>query len=918
MVTVQEVQIGSPPSAPQQIIPAAPNTVFSSRARTVRARSASPRPRRTVTPTELSVAQQRARTAEMKADTAYSGVGIVAEEMRRVRNVAEEAIAEARSVRTGVESKMGEVAARASASASNVADSLTGQVREAVMHSDEVTNRAVSELQGKTREFVEGHRRDLEARINQNQEEARRAAHETKTAVDNLSAQLAQLTAQLADIKPARSEEVAVGHQALSRDFGQRIESQSARIDTVSDSVQKIQTDTADNTKLLHDLMVNMENLGESIKYLKAEMAQEWVQDEPMENTEEKEYQNMQETLLQEVSTGFPVATEVNPSTAMPNTLEIPTTAMLEMNEVSSSSLPTNATAEMQEKLDRLRRPVMMETPEKEKAEKTETPFNFDTPVSKPPTYPGLDGHPRRITPIPVFPTRKSPEQPTPEQLAKVARLNAEMAKEWERVKAMHGQGAPIQRNVAGSGVQLSSEEKSVKSQKNAGVSDAVGGQQKTSSMTSQISGVSRPTIGSTTISSTEAAKIRDEVRSELRKMFPGIAQFEAAAAVESERREEPSVPQAIAGSEVSVASTRPNNGSGENQNSFERMMSSGPEPTGQTFANVQWRPKEPPCYFGRSNEDVHMWTSLVRHYLTFMGGNAAQQVAYAVTLLRDSAHEWYTAYERKNRQMPRDWAQLSTALLERFGSNIRSQEAQSQLMSISQGTRPVREYASQFEMLLGRLDSYDEAMLLNQFVWGLQPELARSVSLHYPKSIAQAVSLAETTELAVKASRRPGTHSQKSGRAPINPNRGRGQWRGQGRGGYRGGRGQSSGGRRTGGGGRRGGRAGSSYASYDPLACYQCGVRGHLARDCPQKAASQGSGVTGPFRGKTSQSVQKGTRGRGRGGRPVRFSGLNVVYDEEGNQYPIDDAGQLYVPLETVQSAGESAEEENVNSTKN
>ena len=149
------------------------------------------------------------------------------------------------------------------------------------------------------------------------------------------------------------------------------------------------------------------------------------------------------------------------------------------------------------------------------------------------------------------------------------------------------------------------------------------------------------------------------------------------------------------------------------------------------------------------------MWTSLMRHYFTFMGGSDAQQVAYAVTLLHDSVHEWYAAYERRNKQMPRDWAQLSTALLERFGSNIQSQEAQSQLMSISQGTRPVREYASQFETLMRCLDSYDESMLLNQFVWGLQPELARSVSLHYPKSIAQVVSLAETTKLAVKASKR-------------------------------------------------------------------------------------------------------------------------------------------------------------------
>ena len=84
-----------------------------------------------------------------------------------------------------------------------------------------------------------------------------------------------------------------------------------------------------------------------------------------------------------------------------------------------------------------------------------------------------------------------------------------------------------------------------------------------------------------------------------------------------------------------------------------------------------------------------------------------------------------------------------------------------------------MREYASQFELLLGRLSSYDEGMMLNQFVWGLQPELARSVSLHYPKSIAQAVSLAETIELAVKASRRPVAKGGQSGGAPNTQNRG-------------------------------------------------------------------------------------------------------------------------------------------------
>ena len=104
-------------------------------------------------------------------------------------------------------------------------------------------------------------------------------------------------------------------------------------------------------------------------------------------------------------------------------------------------------------------------------------------------------------------------------------------------------------------------------------------------------------------------------------------------------------------------------------------------------------------------------------------------------------------------------------------------------LMAISQGQRLVRDYSSQFETLLGRLDSYDESMMLNQFIRGLQPELARSVSLQYPKNIAQAVSLAETTELAVKASRRPVGKSSSSGtnsnKGPMNQNRGRGSWRG-------------------------------------------------------------------------------------------------------------------------------------------
>ena len=240
-------------------------------------------------------------------------------------------------------------------------------------------------------------------------------------------------------------------------------------------------------------------------------------------------------------------------------------------------------------------------------------------------------------------------------------------------------------------------------------------------------------------------------------------------------------------------------------------------------------------------------------------------------------------------------------------------------MMSITQGQWLVQDYASQFGTLLGRVESYDESMMLNQFIWGLQAELAHFVSLQYLKSIAQGVSLAETTELAVKASRRPATKIGSSGtrhKGSNASNRGRGFWGGgmgreRGQGGARMG---NSGGHGRGSGGRRG-----ASISFDPLACYRCGVRGHLARDYPQTGSqSTGSSRTNSSRGTFSKSGQKGPRGRGRG-RQVRFGALNVLYDEEGNMYPVDDASRLYVPLEFAQMAREEEiEVEKTYQTKN
>ena len=847
--------VGAPPGVTVQVLPESPNASYERRMRDVRTRSVSPRPRRTISPSRLSVAQQRARAAEAKAESAVSGVEIVADRTMRAQAVAEDAIAEARSVRAEVSSRMAEVAKHADVSASVVAENLVGKMKETVAHTEATTSRAVGELESKTREYVEGHRRVLEAKIEQNQAETRRAAHETKAAVDQLSTQLSELATKLAEFQPARNVEVVQGQQQLSQELSESLQIQTVRIDNVSESIQKMEKDSADNTKLLHDLLVNMENLGDSVKQMQNDFMNWEPEEVPVETEEERIQKELNTKLLQEVSLSFPhVDSSVGPSAIPPISMPVNVPSAV-LSQSSPSRMPEQLDKQMKKKFDQLKQPAVEQKVKNPEKEDPNAQFKFDTPASMTLPYPGLDGHQRRITPIPISVPSPSQEKasPTirPPPPSKTGWYWSDFTGGWwKTVELQREEKEAEERKKA----EVAAQQKTVKNQQKVGIKLSGDETEEFTAESKDQSGTTMSTIGNTFISPEEEQRIREQVRAEMRQLFPGIQigtthnsgyGKSGVNQTNPSKEEKTSEPLAIAGSEVSVASTSNNGGNAVKFSQLSQQADAGVQP--QMFATTQWKPKEPPCYYGRSSEDVHTWTSLVRHYLTFMGGSDAQQVSYAITLLREHAHEWFMGYERRNRHLPRDWASLASALLERFGSNIRSQEAQSQLMSISQGTRPVREYASQFELLTGRLDSYDEGMLLNQFVWGLQPEIARSVSLHYPKSIAQAVSLAETTELATKSSRRPTVKGAQSGKAPTTSNRGRGQWRGQ-RGRF--GRGGFGGGRR---GGNRGGSRGakSNTGSYDPLACYRCGVRGHLARDCPQNMQSQGSSNAGPFRGK-------------------------------------------------------------------
>ena len=92
------------------------------------------------------MAQRRAQIAELKAESAFSGVGAVADQTHRAQSVAEAAIAEAHSVRDEVYVRIAEVAKRSDVGVSNVADVLTGRVQQVAAQFEAHASHAVRQV----------------------------------------------------------------------------------------------------------------------------------------------------------------------------------------------------------------------------------------------------------------------------------------------------------------------------------------------------------------------------------------------------------------------------------------------------------------------------------------------------------------------------------------------------------------------------------------------------------------------------------------------------------------------------------------------------------------------------------------------------------------------------------------------------
>ena len=102
-------------------------------------------------------------------------------------------------------------------------------------------------------------------------------------------------------------EHVGDAQKQVAENFEQRSNLQSTRIDVVTESVQKAQKAVEDNAELLQNLLVGVEIMGDNLKKFREEM-EGWNSTE-LQNAE-KEYEEMNEELLTEVSVSISAVSE--------------------------------------------------------------------------------------------------------------------------------------------------------------------------------------------------------------------------------------------------------------------------------------------------------------------------------------------------------------------------------------------------------------------------------------------------------------------------------------------------------------------------------------------------------------------------------------------------------------------------------
>eukprot|EP00877_Chromochloris_zofingiensis_P005546 jgi/Chrzof1/14993/Cz09g23150.t1 len=250
-------------------------------------------------------------------------------------------------------------------------------------------------------------------------------------------------------------------------------------------------------------------------------------------------------------------------------------------------------------------------------------------------------------------------------------------------------------------------------------------------------------------------------------------------------------------------------------------------------------KPSKPESYHGDNREDkmpVDNWVFQLERYFEACRPPViadADRIKFAVSLLRGSAVDWWRQYLHNVVHNPGDtaiidtWATFSTSLVAQFIPVDARLMARNKIASMRQ-TQSVSQFASAMRRTALRIPGITDDELKHRFISGLKPNIGALVRIQRPVSFAVAIGLAQEIDNAysehrlANSSNGNGSKSTGDTSAPMELNATR-------------------------------------AAGFDGV-CYNCGKKGHMAKDCWSK---KGKPQGGNFRRRNNKGYRGGNKRR-------------------------------------------------------
>jgi hypothetical protein len=173
-------------------------------------------------------------------------------------------------------------------------------------------------------------------------------------------------------------------------------------------------------------------------------------------------------------------------------------------------------------------------------------------------------------------------------------------------------------------------------------------------------------------------------------------------------------------------------------------FTSSVPEPR----LHMLLKPKTPPKYSGQRNYNtIETWISAVNSYL-FLAQARPPYIYHAlITLLDGEAAIWFRYHFPESCANTLTWETVRDSLRTYFTPANKLQRLEDEWFTIHQVTS-VPEYTARFSSLAMELASngqqIPDAMLIHNYIRGLKPRTRLELQLKDPKSLAEAIQLAD------------------------------------------------------------------------------------------------------------------------------------------------------------------------------